>query len=263
VAYLFIHRSSWRRAAVARLPHSREATTLTLYQWLGSFPGELTLYGTQRRFQSPAPVSAPVSIREFARLDGCNDKLVRRAISSGKLKVDADGKLDPALVGTGWRKQNRRADTGQMSAPNVRTGVRTKNVRTKPEKVSAPVDADEGADLPDEDQLRTFIADLLAGKFATIAEAERVKENGLALKHMLDGRRKAGQLIERADAERVLFECTRQERDAWMNWPSNVGPIIAADLGIAPEPLIEALTKHVHQQLSDLGEPEPEFAVAE
>lgn len=94
---------------------------------------------------APLPSSAFVSVREFARLDGCDDKLVRRAIKAGKQLILGDGKLDPALAGSGWRKQNRRtvgsadrdADTGKMSAQGARTNVRA-------EKVSAPT-ADEAA----------------------------------------------------------------------------------------------------------------------
>lgn len=49
-----------------------------------------------------------ISIREFAKRDGCNDKLVRRAIAEGHLAKLPNGKIDPALVGTGWRPGNRR-----------------------------------------------------------------------------------------------------------------------------------------------------------
>ena len=51
----------------------------------------------------------PISIsnREFARRDGCSETLVRKALRSGHLLAGADGKLDPRLVGTGWRRANR------------------------------------------------------------------------------------------------------------------------------------------------------------
>jgi hypothetical protein len=32
-------------------------------------------------------------------------------------------------------------------------------------------------------------------------------------------------------AEEVLFNAFRQQRDAWLNWPSRVAPLMAADLG--------------------------------
>ena len=55
-----------------------------------------------------APTPEAVSIREFARRDRCDESRVRRAIRSGHLKRSPDGKLDAALVGTGWRETNRR-----------------------------------------------------------------------------------------------------------------------------------------------------------
>lgn len=61
-----------------------------------------------------------ISIREFARRDGCSDRLVRDAITAGYLRKTADGKLDPAAVGTPWRKGNRGAEAGAES-PRLRT----------------------------------------------------------------------------------------------------------------------------------------------
>lgn len=73
-----------------------------------------------------------ISKREFARRDGCSEKLVREGVVSGFLPVLASGKLDAALVGTGWRKANRRAGEGaDPSADPVRT------LRT-PQPPSAP-----------------------------------------------------------------------------------------------------------------------------
>jgi len=66
-----------------------------------------------------------LSIREFARRDGCNEKLVRRKLTSGHLIAFEDGSLDPQLVGTDWRARVRTpgadsADSPQVSAPSVR-----------------------------------------------------------------------------------------------------------------------------------------------
>lgn len=197
-------------------------------------------------------MSAPmagISIREFGRRDGCDDKLVRRAIKSGRLVALSDGTIDPALVGTGWRKTNRR-----LPAAADKSADKTKNVRAR---VSAPPDADRDVDL--ETDLETFVARLLAGQFATLIEAERVKENALALKHVLAARREAGSLIEIEAAESVVFQTFRAARDAWQNWPVRIGPLIAADLGLEADKVTEVLTAHVHQHLADLGEPAADF----
>ena len=58
-----------------------------------------------------------ISIREFARRDGCSDMLVRKAIKAGRLPALADGTLDPLLVGSGWRKANRRGQPKVPPAP--------------------------------------------------------------------------------------------------------------------------------------------------
>ncbi|MGI4794048.1 MAG: hypothetical protein ACRYG8_08190 [Janthinobacterium lividum] len=78
-----------------------------------------------------------ISIREFARRDGCSEKRVRNAIQTRHLPT-LPGKLLPAnLAGTGWREGNRRgARKGADTADKVRT-VRTK-VSALPQ-VSAPV----------------------------------------------------------------------------------------------------------------------------
>jgi len=66
-----------------------------------------------------------ISCREFAHQSGCNEKQVRRAISSGKLKRNEDGSLDPSQIETGWRRPTRSsracADKIKTSAPIVRS----------------------------------------------------------------------------------------------------------------------------------------------
>ncbi len=87
-----------------------------------------------------------LSLREFARRDGCNDKLVRRGISEGRLPLSDDGKIDADLVGTAWRRSNQvraaaAADTAKKdtpgSAPVRKRGARA-DVRTleTPEQVA-------------------------------------------------------------------------------------------------------------------------------
>ena len=103
-----------------------------------------------------------ISIREFARRDGCSDMLVRKAIKRGRLHALADGTLDPQLVGSGWRKANRR---GQPKVP------------------PAPADLEEIADQ----------AVRIEGRAPyTLVEAERIKANYLALLRQLQYDRESG-----------------------------------------------------------------------
>ncbi len=201
-------------------------------------------------------MSAGISIREFARRDGCSDKVVRTAIAAKKLKTLPDGSLDEALVKTGWRKGNRGADKG---ADEVRT------VRTSPRKSAPPAraaDTIDAAELDDdeEDQAGDLIARLLSGEVLDLAMSERAKASALALRQMVNARRDAGALVEIELAERVLFEGARRFRDAVANWPTRVAPLLAADLDVPAEKVVEALNAHVHELLQSLGQPEPDFS---
>ncbi|WHP82374.1 hypothetical protein [Edwardsiella anguillarum] len=94
------------------------------------------------------------------------------------------------------------------------------------------------------------------GAELSLDEARRVKENYLALLTKLEFQQKDGQLIEMAAAEEVLFNAFRQQRDAWLNWPSRVAPLMAADLDVPADRMTEVLIEHVHKHISVLGEPE-------
>jgi hypothetical protein len=75
--------------------------------------------------QPKKPPLIGISIREFARRDGCSEKLVRRHVERGGLKRFADGTVDPTGIGTGWRESSR----GSARAAD--------RLRTPPPKVSA------------------------------------------------------------------------------------------------------------------------------
>jgi hypothetical protein len=225
-----------------------------------------------------APAADAISIREFARREGVNDKVIRRAVNGGYLTPLPNGMLSAALVGTGWRKANRHADKGadtaadmgadsaDMSVPDVRTCTPPLSAPGAPQEAlegqphggalkrrrAAEGEAEDAENI-DFDE---FARRVLSGDFPALATSERVKAAALALKQALDAQKRAGALIELALAEGVLFESARQWRDAWINWPSKIGPRLAADLGLEAAKVVEALNPYVHQQLEELGEPQ-------
>ncbi|MBV2161407.1 hypothetical protein [Achromobacter denitrificans] len=192
-----------------------------------------------------------LSIREFARREGCSDTLVRRAITQGRLKARKDGTIDPALVGTPWRQANATA-AKFATTPSTPAASRKK------------VDAQGASDaaVEDGDSLEDVADRLLnEGDGVDYAEALRRKENWLALLRQLEYEQKSGALVELAVAQAVLFEAFRGQRDAWLNWPAKIGPLLAAELGLEEaDRVTEALTAHVHKQISELGEPAADFS---
>jgi hypothetical protein len=176
-----------------------------------------------------------VSIREFARREGVSDMLVRRALKRTRIKALPDGTLDPALVGTQWRKRNATDEgaAGQSASKGANSGANTEANSSQP---------DSGA------------------KGLTYGEALRLKENWLALLRRLEYEQKSGSLVELAVAQNVVFELCREQRDAWLAWPAKVAPFLAMEFAIDDlDRLTTTLSAHVHQQLADLGEPEARF----
>lgn len=53
-------------------------------------------------------MSERLSASEFARREGRDEKQVRRALLRGALVRGDDGLIDAALIGSAWRKPNRR-----------------------------------------------------------------------------------------------------------------------------------------------------------
>jgi chromosomal replication initiation ATPase DnaA len=165
--------------------------------------------------------------------------LVDVAASDAKMKTAAMGRFKIAKPGAAKHQPKVRA----VDAPLV-----------------DPVVAGAGEEV-DEAALGQFAEQLLQGQFASIAIATQVKENALALKHLVAARIAAGAVVEIEVAETVLFEMARQQRDAWMNWPSQIAPLLATDLDLEADRVLEALTQYVQQHLQQLGEPKPDFNV--
>lgn len=139
-----------------------------------------------------------ISAREFARRAGCHDTQVRRAIALGRLVRDDDGRLDAAQIDSEWRRTSKRAKAGARgySAPPLR-------LRPSPTLAEA---ADAFVACLDHSSFDRFLTDMLAGKLASLPEALRIKENALALKHLLGARVEAKKL-----ARLALLDITPQD----------------------------------------------------
>jgi len=190
-----------------------------------------------------------ISIREFARREGVSDTLVRKALKLKRLVAFADGSINPALAGSSWREGNAKAANSANQSANP--AVRSSQVEPRTANL-----------LPDEDESLEGQALWLLenGGVATrdYAEALRLKENYLALLRQLEYEQKSGALVSLEIAEKILFEQARASRDAWLNWPTRIGPLLAADLGLEADRVVGALTEYVHKHISQLGEPEIE-----
>ncbi|HET6606733.1 MAG TPA: hypothetical protein VFG62_08700 [Rhodopila sp.] len=127
-----------------------------------------------------------ISIREFAKRDGCSEKLVRRAIEQQRLSPLPDGKLDPALVGSAWRRTNRHPEQpDQKPVPKVSSA-------------EPKVDADRPAvSVIDPDAADAAAQDFIDKNFPlqSLKDAETLKENYLARLRQLEYDQKSGRVV--------------------------------------------------------------------
>lgn len=199
-----------------------------------------------------------ISLREFAKRAECDKKIVQRALKRGDLTRNSDALLDASQLGKDWRKTNRR----RRNAAARQGGDKRKGVPT-PAPEAADLNSADYSARDDETPEQAAERIVLTMAPFRLIEAERIKENFLALLKKLEYEQKQGQLVDVELAERVLFESARADRDSWLNWPARVGPLIAADLGLEADRVTEILTEHVHKHVTQLGEPDPDFAAAE
>lgn len=108
-----------------------------------------------------------ISIREFARRAGCDEKVVRRKVKTEHIQLLADGMIDAAYLGVDWRKGD------QPVADNADSFADTRELR------------DEAARLVSADGAELW----------SKADAEKVKENYAARLKQLEYDRESGLVV--------------------------------------------------------------------
>jgi hypothetical protein len=211
-----------------------------------------------------------VSQAEFARMCGFSPKTISQWKKAGRLVLQGnrvDVEASRALLDK-YRKGGAPVVTPAVTLPvtlavtqpgkgNDRGG---KAGKKRAGKMPAPIDPGEIEIQPGES------LDAAAERLVTeidvdmsLDEARRLKEVYLVLLHQLDFQQKSGALIDLETARMILFEEFRAQRDSWLNWPARVGPLVASELGIEADKVTDVLTKYIHQQVAQLGEPQAEF----
>jgi hypothetical protein len=205
-----------------------------------------------------------LSLAAFAKTHGASRQAAAKWRDKGALvfdgdKVDAE-RSDVLMEANGF---GRFKSAARHAIPMARPAKR----QAAPRRASADADPDDDGEgeeeLPSDEELKDFVENLLQGRFLSKVGAGAIKENSLALKHLIAAKKAAGSVIEIEVAQAIFFETARGERDAWMSFPTRVGPLLAADLDIETDRVVEALTVHVQQQLEQLGEPAADFTVGQ
>jgi hypothetical protein len=163
-----------------------------------------------------------LSLTAYAAAHGASRQAATKWKKQGALvfsgaHVDADAS-DARMRKAGLGRFKASAGDAQP-AP----ATKTRNRRRMAPEVAATVDAivtdfeAAAADGEIDSEIAGgFIEQLLEGHFRSKVQANAIKENALALKHLLAAQKEAGKLVDIETAESVIFEDRRAARDAWM-----------------------------------------------
>jgi len=143
-----------------------------------------------------------ISIREFARRAGCDDKVVRRKVKTEHIKPFADGTIDPGYLDVDWRSGEQ-----PVSA------------------IAYDADADADSQSLEDAALRLVSAD--GQELWSKADAEKVKENYAARLKQLEYDREVGLVVEIDDVIAAVASEYAVVRNRLLGIGSKVAPTIA------------------------------------
>lgn len=146
---------------------------------------------------------------------GVTEGAVRKAISSGRITPNEDGTIDVDRADREWEENTDEAKQNLMVAVDQHTPKKDANSYTK---------------------------------IKTAHELYKAQLTQLALQE------KKGQLIQKEMVKAQVSQLARQVRDSWMNWPSRVSALMAAELNIEEHQLHVILERYVREHLNDIGD---------
>jgi hypothetical protein len=156
-----------------------------------------------------------ISIRGYARHRGVSDKAVRKAIDAGRITLDDKGQINTEEADLDWEENTDQMKQNLMTVVDQNTPKKDKNSYTK---------------------------------IKTAHELYKAQLTQLALQE------KKGQLIHKDMVKAQVSQLSRQVRDSWMNWPSRVSALMAAELDIEEHELHIILERYVREHLNDIGD---------
>jgi hypothetical protein len=165
-----------------------------------------------------------LSRRAYARHRDVSESAVRKAIATGRITVEPNGRIDPEKADRDW---SSRSDPSQQRDEN--RPVVLGRAEKKPQHTMT----------------------LLQARIAN--EVIKAEERSIRLAKI------KGELVDRSRAVATVFALARRERDAWVQWPARVAALIAAELQVDPHLMETVLEKHVRQHLAALSNIEVEL----
>lgn len=191
-----------------------------------------------------------MSERQYATHVGLSRGAIQKAKEAGRLVQHADGSIDAA-------------------ASDARRAAMTDPAKQRSASEKAPPPASKLKPVPDTalsavgDTLReNGLVPPVTGGGTTFLQAKTANEVLKAQERKLKLAKLKGELIDRDRAVGLVFRLAREERDAWVTWPTRAAALMASELGVMiadhgvlePAMIQKVLEAHVRAQLESLAE---------
>lgn len=147
-----------------------------------------------------------VSLRAYARMRGCTEGAVRKAIASKRITPNPDGTIDPERANQEWERNTFAGKTLHTAARSV---------------ISAPP-------TPAPTSTLSQPADVSRDPVATYLRARAVNETFKAKIAQMEYEERAGKLIQATQAGEYAAQFSSIVGDALSAWPDRLTPLIAA-----------------------------------
>lgn len=149
-----------------------------------------------------------ISIRAYARMRGCSESAVRKAIASKRIKPEPDGSIDPERANKDW-EQNTFAGATLRPSPTKAPPPPRSQPRTAMPHVAS-------VDSATTDPVQSFL------------RARAVKETFNAKVAQMEYEERAGRLIQATRAAEYASTFSSIVKDHLMAMPDRLAPALAA-----------------------------------
>lgn len=180
-----------------------------------------------------------ISIAAAAREVGLNKSTLSRQVNSKAIRSHG-GKV-------------RLSEVYEDRAKNIDAAIWSNRPKKSATASHAPLHATPPDDA-DGDDVGTVEID---GVVLDINSAKALKETYLGRLARLKFKVESGTLVEADVVHRAVFELSRQDRDAWSNWPAQVSPLMASELGVDQVALAVILERYVRDHLAEQSKSAP------
>lgn len=150
-----------------------------------------------------------VSIRAYARMRGCSESAVRKAIASKRVKPEPDGSIDPERADREWAKNTLAGGTPNRAQPTARNGSPTRPPSPAPPVLSQP-------------------AGVSSDPVGQYLRSRAVNETFKAKISQLEYEERSRKLIPAARASEYAATFSAIVKDALLSLPDRLAPMLAA-----------------------------------